>query len=243
MGFEKEAEMNEDSLTSLTDNFPERKSLGDYVFERLKEAIIHGEMAPGSRIIESRIADALGISRTPIREAIHKLDRAGYLRRLSQGGFTVVSLTRDDIEEVFGIRSILESYAARLATIKHKEEELRPLEDKIKEYQSCLEEGHIDALYRINTEFHDMLYKLSRSPKLVKMIGDLKDQIYRFRKILLSEEGMAKISDEDHRKMLKAMKMGNPDRVESLVKDHILRGQKLVLKKLKQDSGEFQKGS
>jgi DNA-binding GntR family transcriptional regulator len=208
------------------------------VFERLKESIISGELAPGSRIIESRLANTLGISRTPIREAIHKLDRAGFLRRLSQGGFTVVSLTRDDVEEAFGIRSILESYAARLAAIKHNEKDLKPLEDKLKEYEACLNKGEIDALHKINTEFHDMLYALSRSPKLIKMIGDLKDQIYRFRKILLSEAGMARVSDKDHRKMLKAIKSRDPDRVEGLVKEHILRGQKLVLQQLKQDPGE-----
>lgn len=239
MRLEDETELIDTGLESWTEDLPGRRSLGDYVFERLKEAIISGEMAPGSRIIENRLANALGISRTPIREAIHKLDRSGFLRRLSQGGFTVVNLTRDDIEEVFGIRSILESYAARLAAIKHNEEDLKPLEDKLKEYQACLNNGQIDALHMINTEFHDMLYALSRSPKLIKMIGDLKDQIYRFRKILLSEAGMAKGSGKDHRRMLKAMKMRDPDSVESLVKEHILRGQELVLKKLKKDPGEF----
>lgn len=239
MRIDKETELNEPSFVPLMEDLPGRKSLGDYVFERLKEAIISGELAPGSRIIESRMADALGISRTPVREAIHKLDRAGFLRRLSQGGFTVVSLTRDDIEEAFGIRSILESYAARLAAIKHKDQDLIPLEDKLKEYEACLDNGKIDALHRINTEFHNMLYALSRSPKLIKMIEDLKDQIYRFRKILLSEVSMAKVSDKDHRRMLKAMKMRDPDRVERLVKEHILRGQKLVLKKLKQSSEDF----
>jgi len=237
MRLDKETKLNEPGFVSFMEDLPGRKSLGDYVFDRLKEAIINGELAPGSRIIESRLANTLGISRTPIREAIHKLDRAGFLRRLSQGGFTVVSLTRDDIEEAFGIRSILESYAARLAAIKHNEKDLKPLEDKLKEYQSYLNEGEMDALHKINTEFHDMLYALSRSPKLIKMIGDLKDQIYRFRKILLSEAGMARVSDKDHLRMLKAMKMRDPDKVESLVKEHILRGQKLVLKQLKQDPG------
>jgi DNA-binding GntR family transcriptional regulator len=232
MRLDNETELKEPGFVSLMEDLPGRKSLGDYVFERIKEAIINGELVPGSRIIESRLANTLGISRTPIREAIHKLDRAGFLRRLTQGGFTVVSLTRDDIEEAFGIRSILESYAARLAAIKHNEKDLKPLEDKLKEYQSCLNEGEMDALHKINTEFHDMLYALSRSPKLIKMIGDLKDQIYRFRKILLSEAGTAKVSDKDHRRMLKAMKMRDPDKVEGLVKEHILRGQKLVLKKI-----------
>lgn len=226
-------EIDGDRIDSLAMELPERKSLGEHVFERLKKAIIDGEMEAGSRIIENRIANALGISRTPVREAIHKLDRVGYLERIPSGGFAVASLTREGIEEVFGIRSVLESYAARLAAIKHKDEELKPLEDKLMEYRSCLEKGKLDALNKINKEFHDTLYALSRSPKLINMVDDLKDQISRFRKILLDDESMARVSDHDHEKMLEAMKNRDPDKVEKLVKEHILRGQKMVLKKYK----------
>jgi DNA-binding GntR family transcriptional regulator len=212
---------------------PERKSLGQHVFENLKQAIIRGEVSPGKRLVESRIADALGISRTPVREAIHKLEREGLLEKLPRGGFSVMGFSREDIEETFGIRSVLESYAARLAAIKHRKEELNPLEEKINEYQNCLDLAHLEKLPKINTEFHDLLYALSRSPKLIKMINDLKDQIYRFRRILLNVEGMARISNEDHRQMLKAMKEKDAAKVEKLVRDHILRGQSIVLKELK----------
>ncbi len=76
-------------------------------------------MSSGSRVVESRIAEALGISRTPVREAMHKLEREGLLQRQPKGGYIVLGLNRDDIEETFGIRSVLESYAARLAAVKH----------------------------------------------------------------------------------------------------------------------------
>ena len=210
-------ELNDMGLGSLR-ALPSRKSLGQHVFENLKQAIVRGEMTPGSRIVESRIADALGISRTPVREAIHKLEREGLLRRLPRGGFTVMSLSREDIEETFGIRSALESYAARLAALRHKEDELLPLEEKVKEYQRCLDNRDLNPLPEINTEFHNRLYAMSRSPKLIKMINDLKDQIYRFRKILLRVEEMAATINEDHRQMLKAMKK-KPSKKESLVTD------------------------
>ena len=228
-------EANPDQIESLAMDLPERKSLGEHVYDRLKQAIVDGQMEAGSRIIEHRIATALGISRTPVREAIHKLDRTGFLDRLPSGGFAVASLSREGIEEVFGIRSVLESYAARLAAIKHEEKELEPLEDKLREYRSCLEDGQLEALNKINTEFHDMLYALSRSPKLIKIVGDLKDQISKFRRILLEDKSLARVSDHDHNKMLEAIKNRDPDKVEKLVKDHILRGQKVVLKKYKFD--------
>lgn len=216
-----------------------RKSLGQHVFENLKHAILRGDIPPGSRLVESRLAETMAISRTPVREAMHKLEREGLLQKLPNSGFTVTGLTREDIEETFGIRSVLESYAARLAAANHKDGELVPLEEKIEEYQACLDQGRLEDLPEINTQFHDMLYDLSRSPKLIKMVNDLRDQIYRFRKIILKAETGAKASNDDHRKMLKAMRKRDTDGVERLVKGHILRGKRMVLRELKNKSGAF----
>lgn len=218
---------------------PGRKPLGQHVFEKLKQAIIRGDLAPGDRIVEVRVAEALDISRTPVREAIHKLEREGLLRKLPKSGFTVMSLSREDIEETFGIRAVLESYAAGLAALKHREDELKPLEEKIREFKASLKEGNLDDLPGINTEFHNLLYALSKSPKLIKMIHDLRDQIFRFRKILLKMEHMPEASNEDHRKMLVAIKERDVARVEELVKEHISKGRKTVLKAMEDRRGEI----
>jgi len=207
----------------------ERKSLGQHVLETLKMAIIRGDMSSGSRIVESRIAEAIGISRTPVREAMHKLEREGLLQRQPKGGYIVLGLNRDDIEETFGIRSVLESYAAKLAACKHTAGELKPLEQKLQAYQTCLDQGRLKDLPRINTEFHDLLYALSRSPKLIQMIHGLRDHIYRYRQIILEKEIMAVQSNEDHRRMLIAIKKRDGDGVERLVREHLLRGQAVVL--------------
>jgi len=209
---------------------PERRSLGHSVYENLKEAIVEGTLLPESRVVETRFAEALGISRTPVREAMHKLEREGLLRQDPKGGFYVVGLTRADIEEAFGIRGVLESYAARLATIRHQEGELAPLEEKLADYEVCLEQGRVDELPGINTDFHELLYGLSRSPKLVKMINDIRIQIFRFRQVILRIDAMARISHKDHRLMMKAIRTRQADRVERLVREHLLRGQDIVLR-------------
>ena len=211
-------------------SLPAKRSLGRSVYERLKRAIIQGDFSPGSRVVESRLAAALGISRTPVREAIHKLEREGLLRQEPKGGFFVAGLTLDDIEETFGIRSVLESYAARLAVIRHLEGDLQPLEEKLRRYQQCLARGDLGALPQINTEFHDLLYGLSRSPRLIKMINDLRDHIYRFRVVILKKRATAELSNNDHRLMLKAIRDRDTDGVERLVREHILRGQDIVLR-------------
>ena len=206
-----------------------RKSLGEHVFDSLKQAIIRGNMSPGEWLVESHIADTLGISRTPVREAIHKLEREGLIERQPRGGFTVLGLTRDDIEETFGIRAVLEGYAARLAAIKHHEKELAPLEKKIEEFEKYLAQKQQAELTRINTEFHDLLYALSKSPKLVHMINGLRDQIFRFRQMILKQSKMAKVSNEDHKQMLEFIRKRDGDGVETLVRGHIIRGQEMVL--------------
>jgi DNA-binding GntR family transcriptional regulator len=208
----------------------ERKSLGQHVFDNLKQAIIRGNITSGEWLVESHIAQMLGISRTPVREAIHKLEREGLIERQPRGGFTVLGLSRDDIEETFGIRSVLEGYAARLATTKHQSKELKALEKKIEEFQVCLSKRQLDVLPGINTEFHDLLYALSKSPRLIHMINALRDQIFRFRQMILKDDKLANISNEDHIQMLKFMRKRDAERVERLVRDHILRGQDEVLR-------------
>jgi DNA-binding GntR family transcriptional regulator len=225
----KKAELNDLDVGPLQ-AFQERKSLGEHVFESLKQAIIQGNITAGEWLVESHIAETLGISRTPVREAIHKLEREGLIERQPRGGFTVLGLNRNDIEETFGIRSVLEGYAARLAAEKHKKEELAPLEKKIEEFQNALERKKMDVLPVINTEFHDMLYALSKSPKLVHMINGLQDQIYRYRELILKEKKFAVTSNRDHIQLLKLIRKRDAEGAVQLVRDHILRGQEMVLK-------------
>ena len=219
----------------LDNSFRERKSLGQDVFEYLKNAIIDQTIEPGSRLVESKIADMLGISRTPLREALHKLEREDWIEKNPSGGFQVVTLTKDDIEETFGIRSVLEAYAARLAAENHKGKDLLPLEKKMKEYQKCLELKDSDKLQKINTQFHDLLYALSKSPKLIKMIDQLRAQISRFRQIILKQTEYAHKSNEDHIQMLEAIKNRDGEAVEQLVRQHIIKGKNAVLNELKQE--------
>ena len=94
-----------------------RKSLREKVYESLRKSILHGKMKPGQHLIEEQLADHVGISRTPVREALHKLERDELVTRLPKGGFVVREFTKEDVEEMFGIRSARASYAAYLATL------------------------------------------------------------------------------------------------------------------------------
>ena len=216
----------------------QRKPLGQMVYENLRQAIVRGGIAPGTRLVENQIAEAQGISRTPVREAIHKLERELFIERLTHGGFKVLGLSRQDIVETFGIRSVLEGYAARLAALNYRADDLEVLEAKIDEFQRLLEKKQLKHLPDVNTQFHDLLYTLSRSPRLIAMIDALRDHIYRYRQIILKDERQARTSHEDHRLMLQHIRRRDADRVEQLVREHILRGQEMVLKALDCDGLE-----
>jgi DNA-binding GntR family transcriptional regulator len=223
-----------DALRPLTN----RKSAGEYIFEHLKRAIISGDIPPGSRMVETRIAETMGVSRTPVREAIHKLEREGLLTKQAHSGFAVTGVTRLDIEECFGIRAVLEGYAARLATVKHTPQQLKPLIRKNDLFQKHLEKDDLDALPGINTELHNIIYDLSGSPKLIKMINDIKGQILRFRTMILRNKSLAKASHKDHSDMLAMMQERRERDVEKLVREHILRGQAAVLREFDREHGD-----
>jgi DNA-binding GntR family transcriptional regulator len=214
-----------------------RKSLREEVYDSLRRSIIHGKLRGGQRLIEETLAHQVGISRTPVREAFHKLERDDLVARLPKGGFAVKKFTREDVEEIFGIRSALESYAAYLATIHMTSEKLALLEKKVEESAKALDSQDFDKVVQLHTEFHDILYKAAKSKKLVEMIGNYSDYFFRYRAALIHTENGFKFSINDHRRMIEGMKRKNPRLVERLVRRHLERGMDIILKEI--DEGKM----
>ena len=213
-----------------------RRALREETYEALRKAILRGRVKPGQRLKEERLASEIGTSRTPVREAFHKLEQEELVIRLPRGGFVVREWSRSDVEEIFGVRSVLESYAACVATEKIDDVKLALLEDKLRESEACLKRGDTEKLIQLNTEFHDILYKSSNSRKLYHMINNLRDYFYRYRVAILGLKGIPQVSLRDHRKMVAAMRKKDSALVEKLVREHILRGKEIVLR-------EFEKGN
>jgi DNA-binding GntR family transcriptional regulator len=209
-----------------------KKSLREEVYESLRKSILHGKLQPGQHLIEEQLADHAGISRTPVREAFHKLEKDELVTRLPKGGYAVTEFTKKDVEEIFGIRNALESYAAYLATLHMAPDKISLLEDKVKESEEALEKGEADKAVQLNTEFHDLLYKSCKSKKLVDMISTFRDYFYRYRSALLHIQDGISSSNKDHRQMLEAMKKKKPRLAERLVRKHLAKGKELVLREI-----------
>jgi DNA-binding GntR family transcriptional regulator len=209
-----------------------RKSLREEVYDSLKKSILHGKLKAGQRLIEETLAHQIGISRTPVREAFHKLERDDLVTRLPKGGFAVREFTKEDVEEIFGIRSALESYAAYLATFHIPPERISILEKKIEESERALENGDDEKVVQLHTEFHDLLYKSCKSKKLTEMINNFRDYFYRYRSALLHTKEGFTYSLEGHRQMLEAMRNKNARLVERLVRKHLERGKEIVIREI-----------
>ena len=209
-----------------------KKSLREEVYQSLRKSILHGKLKGGQRLIEEQLADQVGISRTPVREAFYKLERDELVTRLPKGGFVVREFTKEDVEEIFGIRSALESYAAYLATLHIAPDKISILEKKLKESEGASKRGDDDKVLQLHTEFYDLLYKSCRSRKLAEMINNFRDYFYRYRSALLRTENGMSYTNQYHRQMLKAMKKKNPRLAERVVRTHLARGKELVLKEI-----------
>lgn len=206
-----------------------RKPLGDEVYETLKAAILRGELGPGERLIEEQLADMIGASRTPVRQAIHMLERENLIERRGRSGFVVRILSLEDIEEILDLRSVLESFAARRAAENISLADLELLTRHNETFGQAIKDGDPRRLAALNTEFHDALYKLCRNRRLQRLIHDLHDHFYRYRIMLLSLQEMARTSYQDHKDMIRAMNDRDPDLTERLVRAHILKGKKVVM--------------
>ena len=209
------------------------KPLGREVYEALRESIINGELRPRERLIEENLAAETGASRTPVREAIKKLESEGLVTKLPKGGFIVRPLTVSDIEEVFGILSVLESYAAYLATIRLKEKTLSKLGKAIKRFDEARRKKDPDKLVMANIAYHDVIYKASGSKMLQDQIHLLRDYFHRYRRVLMELPDMATISNKEHRAVLEAMRDHDAETVEQLVRKHVLRGGSILLNAIK----------
>lgn len=206
--------------------------LRDEVFLLIKEAILTGEIPPGERISIGRLRQEIEASPTPIREALLKLEQEGFVSRLPKGGFIVSRFTKKEIEEIFDIRVLLESYAAGLAIHHIQKEDIQWLERNIRESEKFILKNRWNKVSVLNTEFHDYLNQLSKNDRLLFLIKALRDQIFQFRSAILRVPEKAKVSIEHHKKMIEAMKKKDGELLKQLIQEHIQIGKEVILSEI-----------
>lgn len=203
--------------------------LREVVCETLREAIRGGVLKPGERLMEIQLAEELGVSRTPVREAIRKLELEGYVIMMPRRGTYVANLSIRDVNEVFEIRTTLDSLASGLAAERITDEELERLERLLVLIGEYIEQNDMDKIVETDMEFHDILYQASRNARLVGIIYNLREQLTRFRSTSMSYPGRLKETLEEHIRIVEAIAQGNVELAQKAAEEHMEKSEQTLL--------------
>lgn len=209
--------MSEDLKLNMNAYLP----LRDVVFQTLREAILKGELKPGERLMELQLASKLGVSRTPIREAIRMLELEGLAVTIPRKGAEVARMTEKDMEDVLQIREALDELAVQIACDKMTEKQLVNLTIAMKNFENSIQTGNLKKVVQTDVEFHDVIYQATDNPKLVNILSNLSEQIYRYRVEYLKEKENYPMLVKEHEEIVTALKDRNKQLAAEMTKKHI----------------------
>ncbi|MCX8117449.1 MAG: GntR family transcriptional regulator [Desulfobacterota bacterium] len=192
------------------------------VYSYLKSAILSGRLPPGHKLTEENLAKTLKVSRTPVREVLHKLEAEGLVKPRNKRGFFVAGDSREEVEELFEIRAILEGYALRIVSKRISDKELDQLNRFIQKAEEALKRGKIGEVFKWNTRFHDALHSMIGDKRqLLRLMVDIRKFVLRYRKDTLRYPDGGKRAVEGHRKVIMALQLRDPDLCERVMREHI----------------------
>jgi len=203
------------------------------VYEYLKASILSGHLNPGEKLTEEHLAKTLGVSRTPIREALHKLESEGLIKIRKKRGFIVSKDSNEEVEELFELRSILEGYTLRIISQSISEETLHRLKGFIQNAEEALRRKKIEDVFKYNTRFHDTLHELvAHKTRLHRLIVNMRKYVLRHRKETLRYPDGGRRAVEGHLKIVMALELKDPDLCERVMREHIQEAKEDALQSL-----------
>jgi len=198
-----------------------RTTYVDKVISTLRTAILRGTFPAGRRLVEAELARELGVSRTPVREALRGLENEGLLHRVPGRGIVVLEITAEDIEEIYTMKAVLEGMAVRLACQRASEKELARLDGFIHEMQVLAERNEIGAYAAVSREFHAALIRAARSRRLTEIYRLVDTPIQRLRVFALAQPGRPRESVMEHRAIVDAIARRDAEAAEALIREHV----------------------
>jgi DNA-binding GntR family transcriptional regulator len=195
--------------------------LSEIVYRNIRSSIIRGELLQGATITEVELANRLRVSKTPVREALRRLSQEGLIVTAPHRGATVASLTAGDLEEIYLMRSRLESLAARIAAERLTAEDAKELEAIVDELRCQTVRGDKEKIHRLNVTLHELIWRISRTRRLSQMLSNLQGYIEMSRSALLLTPRGAEVLLEEHSGIVQAILERDPDRAEQAMIQHI----------------------
>ena len=207
-------------------------SLADQVFEKLENDIIQGVYPKGEILTELKLADQLGVSRTPIREALRRLEQERLIEDTGKGSL-VLGITENDLEDIMSIRERTEGLAAYYAAINMTEEGRRELAHIVDLQDFYYSKGDSEHLRQVDDEFHSLICRLSRRTVLVDTLIPLHRKTRRYRRIAMEDRQRSSKTMKEHRAMYEAIISGNAELAEELTTKHIMNAKKHMMEEMK----------
>lgn len=207
--------------------------LRDVVFKTLRQAILRGELEPGERLMEIQLAQKLGVSRTPIREAIRKLELEGLVVMIPRKGAEVASITEKDMHDVLEVRAILEELAGSLACKNMTEEAISELKLASRNVETAIISKDVVKIVDADVKFHDIIYKITGNDRLIQIISNLSEQMYRYRLEYVKDARVHSILINEHEDIIRQLSSKDVDKAQVVMKQHIVsqeRGIERIMK-------------
>ncbi len=216
--------MKADLTLDINDYLP----LRDVVFNTLRQAILKGELEPGERLMEVQLANKLGVSRTPIREAIRKLELEGLVRMVPRKGAEVASITEKDMRDVLEVRTALDGLAVQLVCDKIKKSDIKELVDANKEFEKSISTKNLTLIAEADETFHDIIYKITENQRLIQMVNNLREQMYRYRLEYLKDENTHPKLVKEHEDIIEQLANKDLEAASKSVKMHVINQEKSI---------------
>jgi DNA-binding GntR family transcriptional regulator len=197
-------------------------SLEKFAYDAIKEAILNFRLKPGQSLVESDLANQLAISKTPVRDALMRLQKEGLVEKVPYTGTYVAEINRQILIDMFQVRAVLEGLAARLATAIWKDNETVKLQHIIDGHALSAMNNDISAASKYNAQFHDTIIQFSSNKWLAQILSNFDDHLKRYRILSNYQSDRLRKSVEEHQAVLNAIANNDPDSADSLMRSHLL---------------------
>jgi DNA-binding GntR family transcriptional regulator len=187
-----------------------RQSLGDEVHSVLRQMILQGQLEPGDKVVERRFAQALGVSATPVREALHRLESEGLVETRTGYSTRVALMTAEDLGGMLPVVTVLEGLSARLATLRLNETDLEQLESLVDAMAEHGRQGELQKLVEADAAFHELLLECTENRWLKRVLRDLRAQLERFEYLFFSSSPALRTSVKQHKALVRALRSRAP---------------------------------
>jgi DNA-binding GntR family transcriptional regulator len=196
------------------------------VFNHLREQILRGEIGPHERLVETKIAEEIGTSRTPVREALHSLELEGLIESIPRVGYTVKAISDQEVGEICEIRCTIENLAARWAVEKARVRLIKELRRNIDLAEECVSRGDVGAFVELDAQFHEIIARLSGSQRLLELSQTLRRHMLRYRVESIYLPGTALRAIEGHKGILRAIEKGDSEGIPEAIRFHLEQSKK-----------------